>query len=256
VIASDSLSTLSQSLNQKMNVQGKCDRCGEQIELKDVQTPPIAVPSSTWPYTQKVFPIAGKFGLMTYGSAFVNGRSIYNHVIALSERLKSLGNEGYNEASSVIVTYFKDQLLLEWSKSGINAALQPDNVWPFGFQFTGYSLDQHGEPIAKSQIIGIGKVPKVDEHSNLGCTVTGDTTVVRMLWPGGQNTANFGVFSMQDAIDYANFLIRTTADFQRFSGNLPNVGGDIDVGLVTQHRGFKWIAQKQLYRILEREERL
>ncbi|HEY2567897.1 MAG TPA: hypothetical protein VGI25_01120, partial [Candidatus Udaeobacter sp.] len=58
VLASDSLSTLSEPINQKMTVNGTCDGCGKQVEIRDVQTPPITVPSSTWPYTQKLFPIA------------------------------------------------------------------------------------------------------------------------------------------------------------------------------------------------------
>jgi hypothetical protein len=33
---------------------------------------------------------------------------------------------------------------------------------------------------------------------------------------------------------------------------MPNVGGDIDIALVTPKRGFKWIAQKELYRILDK----
>lgn len=87
------------------------------------------------------------------------------------------------------------------------------------------------------------------------CYVTGDLSVVGLLWanPQGAN-ANFGAFSLQDAIDYSKFLIRTTADFQRFSGNMPTVGGEIDIALVTNHRGFRWIAQKELYRKLDAEK--
>jgi hypothetical protein len=251
VIASDSLSTLSQHVNQKMNVQGKCEKCGEQIELKDVQTPPIAVPSSTWPYTQKAYPITREFGLMTWGTAFVNNRSIYNHVIALSEKIAK--GETFAKVSERVVNYFKDQLVAEWTKTAINPALQPDTLWPFGFQLSGYVPDADGEPIATTQVISIGKVPKIEEAKGLGVSVTGDISLVRLLWPNGKNSANFSVFSMQDAIDYAQFLIRTTSDFQRFSGSLPRVGGDIDIALITQHRGFKWIAQKELYRMLERE---
>jgi len=37
-----------------------------------------------------------------------------------------------------------------------------------------------------------------------------------MLWKG-VNSPNYAAFSLQDAIDYAKFLIRTTSDFQAFS---------------------------------------
>ncbi len=65
--------------------------------------------------------------------------------------------------------------------------------------------------------------------------------------------ASVDMFSLQDAIDYAKFLIRTTADYQRFSGRMPTVGGEIDVALITNRHGFRWIAQKSLYQLLEKE---
>jgi len=102
VLASDSLSTLTEPINQKLTVSGTCDGCGKQVEIRDVQAPPIAVPSSTWPYTQKLFPIAERFGLATYGSAFVNGRSIYNHVIELTPKLPKPGNEERQQLTELV----------------------------------------------------------------------------------------------------------------------------------------------------------
>jgi hypothetical protein len=92
----------------------------------------------------------------------------------------------------------------------------------------------------------------VAQVMNNAAFCTGDPTVVNMLWPGGQLTANVVAFSLQDAIDYAKFLIRTTADYQRFSGKWQTVGGEIDIALITNRNGFQWIAQKQLYQILEK----
>ena len=80
--------------------------------------------------------------------------------------------------------------------------------------------------------------------------VPGDPTVVNLLWPGGVLTANVAAFSLQDAIDYASFLIRTTSEYQRFSGKWQTVGGDIDIALITNRNGFQWIKQKPLYKML------
>ena len=44
---------------------------------------------------------------------------------------------------------------------------------------------------------------------------------------------------MQDAINYAQFLIGTTIAHQQFSARMPNVGGHIDVALVTPFDEFK-----------------
>ncbi len=88
-------------------------------------------------------------------------------------------------------------------------------------------------------------------YDEIGCTISGDPTVVNMLWEAPSHRLNLASFSLQDAVDYAKFLIRTTSDYQRFSGNMPTVGGDIDIALLTNHRGFQWIAQKELYRMLD-----
>lgn len=254
VLASDSLATLMQLINQKMNVQGTCQKCGEQVEIKDVPTPPMAVPSSTWPYAQKMFPIQGRFGLSTYGSGFVNNRSIYNHIIELADRFPAIDDstDQLEKMTQFIATYFRDQLLQQCKRTGINIDLQPDTWQPFGFQLVGFTKDANGDPDPHTHLIKIGKNPVVERYGSIGCTWSGDGSVVARLWQS--STANYAAFSLQDAVDYAKFLIRTTADYQRFSGTLPTVGGEIDMALVTNRRGFRWIAQKELYRILDREE--
>lgn len=255
VLASDSLATLMQLINQKVNVEGNCQVCGSRVEIKDVPTPPMTIPSSTWPYAQKMYPIRNRFGLATHGSGFVNGRSIYNHVTELGDDFPmDDGGGDYLEKMTTFVTdYFKNQLLVEWRKDGVDVNLQPDDWHPFGFQLVGFTKDANGDPEPHTHLIRVGKVPKIERYSSIGCTWSGDGEVVGLLW-GSQKIANYAAFSLQDAVDYAKFLIRTTADFQRFSGVTPTVGGEVDMALITNKGGFKWIAQKELYRILDREE--
>lgn len=252
VIASDSLATLVQPINQKMTVSGKCDKCGEPVEIKDVQTPPISIPSSSWPYVQKLFPIQGRFGLATYGFGFVNQRSIYNHVIELVPTLPNpaAGVDQFDVLSKRIADHFHQELEIQLKAIGLALDLQPDDWAPLGFQFVGFGSNGTGMPTSKTSLIQIGKAVQTQTFNTIGCTISGDTKVAQMLF----RQANWASFSLQDAIDYAKFLIRTTADFQRFSGNMPTVGGDIDIALLTNHRGFQWIAQKELYRTLERSE--
>jgi len=128
VLASDSLSTLAQSFNQKMTVSGKCDKCGETVEIKDVQTPPVNIPSSSWPYVQKLFPIQGRFGLATYGLAFVNQRSIYNHIIELAPSLPnpSKDDDHFGVLSGLIAAHFHKELEIQLKAVGLVLELQPD----------------------------------------------------------------------------------------------------------------------------------
>jgi hypothetical protein len=65
-----------------------------------------------------------------------------------------------------------------------------------------------------------------------------------------ENQPPYHTFSVQDAIDYAEFLIQTTISHQRFSQTIPSVGGDIDIALVTPFDGFQWIRQKPLGKVL------
>lgn len=253
VLASDSLGTVVQTFQTKMNVNTTCAKCGDPVVLKDVQTPPVNVPASTWPYVQKMYSLKKKMGLATFGSGLVNRRSIYNHIVGLENSFPDNERpEGdFEGVRDFLIHYFKDQLMREWAANNINEAMQPDDFWPFGFQLVGFRSAQNGDPIPTTCYFRIGKQPSAETYENIGCTCSGDSSVVTMLWKGGNPNANFGVFSLQDAIDYAKFLIRTTSDHQRFSGRLPTVGGDIDVALVTFHQGFCWIAQKELYRILD-----
>ncbi len=50
---------------------------------------------------------------------------------------------------------------------------------------------------------------------------------------------------LQDAIDYAVHLIRTTIETMRFEPRFPSVGGPIDV-LVIQPDAMRWVQRKEL----------
>jgi hypothetical protein len=63
---------------------------------------------------------------------------------------------------------------------------------------------------------------------------------------------NYGTFTLQDAVNYAVFMIEVTMKMQRFTfsrtavaAESANVGGAIDVAGITP-RGFDWIQQKSL----------
>jgi len=70
---------------------------------------------------------------------------------------------------------------------------------------------------------------------------------------------NWGTMTLQDAVDFATLAIQTTEAIQRFSdgiqmnpGDIPGVGGVVDVAVITQDKGFIWIKKKNLS--VERKE--
>ncbi len=64
---------------------------------------------------------------------------------------------------------------------------------------------------------------------------------------------NWGTMTLQDAIDFCTLIIQTTSAIQRFSdgilddpGDMPGVGGPIDIAVITRDKGFVWISKKKL----------
>ena len=137
-------------ITQQISAQTKCQKCGEQVEIRGIKAPPVTVPSSTWPFAQKLFPILGQFGLATHGSGFVNGRSIYNHIVELEPTLPKKSENFFDEMSNGIVNYFREQLLAEWKKNNVKEELQPEEFRPLGFQFVGFTKDKGGDPAASN----------------------------------------------------------------------------------------------------------
>lgn len=63
----------------------------------------------------------------------------------------------------------------------------------------------------------------------------------------------WGTMTLQDAIDFCVLVIQTTSAIQRFSdgivtdpGDIPGVGGHVDVAVITLNKGFVWINKKKL----------
>ena len=64
---------------------------------------------------------------------------------------------------------------------------------------------------------------------------------------------NWGAMTLQDAVDFAKLMIETTSAIQRFSdgiklapGDMPGVGGPIDVAVILPDSGFHWHQRKTL----------
>jgi hypothetical protein len=63
----------------------------------------------------------------------------------------------------------------------------------------------------------------------------------------------WGTMTLQDAIDFCTLMIETTSAIQRFSdgikanpGDLPGVGGPVEILTITPEEGFKWVRKKKI----------
>jgi len=250
VLAGDSLATMSARLQFQGEVPAKCPECQHEFTLK----PSInaQIPASTFPYAQKVFAFLESYGIGTFGASEVFGKTMW---FAITELETSLGktrrsellSDGVRVAANAIGKHIHE--LLKKQVGGLKKMKELGSRTVVGFQIVGYDDD-----VAKSVEVNIGNGVRTKEHTGRTCTVSGMKEIVAALWDLGSKDPRYHppvqAFSLQDAINYVDFLIRTTALCQQFSQVIPGVGGDVDIALVTPFNGFQWIRQKELGKVL------
>lgn len=250
VLAADSLSTLHGQARITGDLKTKCPKCDGEIELKDIKIPPISTASSTRSFAQKVFPFLGKFGIASWGMGILNQKTIYYHLKELEGVHSNTELNSANDLAELLKEYFAEEM----EKQIKDLCKAPDNFYPLGFQIIGYDEKQEGKTIE----VNVGKKSRTRSHEGIGCTISGDIKIVIQLWNLGKQhpgqATDYNSFSLQDAIDYTEFLINTTAIYQRFANMLPTVGGEVDVALITPFQKFSWIKTKKLTRILEEKK--
>jgi hypothetical protein len=246
VLAVDSLSTIAGSLNLSVNAGFKCSSCGADNQVKTIPIPPLPFPVSTKSAAQKLVKFKDKFGVAFFGNSFVNKKSMLSQIRTLEAAIS--GPVATVDTVAEKILYHFERELREEVKE---LSQIPENVIPFGFQVVGF--DDVGE--GKTWIIELGRTPRKKAESALGITFTGDINLVQKLFkqdPGIPTPQpNLLSYSLQDAVDYAKFLIHFVADYQRFANMIPTVGGDVDIALVTSYAGFKWIERKRISELLE-----
>jgi hypothetical protein len=77
-----------------------------------------------------------------------------------------------------------------------------------------------------------------------GVVRAGDTAIANRLIEK-KSLPLFAAMPLQDAIDYAIHLIRTTIETMRFEPRFPSVGGPIDLLVITPD-GMHWVQRKEL----------
>jgi len=248
VLAVDSLTVTRGKVAIEADIETKCTHCGKKITIPKFTPPPIEFPSSTSVFAQKLFSIKGRFGIGAYGGTTINRQGMYSQMKRFEQQLP-------DDITSVdeIAKHVKAYFMTEFQSEIGDLSKLPDGYLKCGFQVVGYSaLDS---VMGRTCAISIGTEVKGETWDTFGCTVSGDRGVVLKLWQKDKNmpvpTPIYEHFSLQEAIDYAEFLIRTTADYQRFANMIPTVGGEADVAVVTPHSGFTWIKSKQLTKLLE-----
>lgn len=270
VIAGDSLSTARNQVKVAGEVEATCPNCGNQHTIE----PELEAnfPASTFSFAQKVFPFMDWFGIGAVGQGQVAGKTVHFAIKDLEKRLKEQGKEvkKIDNAADIIGDWVKKLIRIQVEDiQGDSLEAVPDGWSPITLQVVGYDNTSYefeeenpAEEVSEEDFAGgkiielqIGKRIDKTEHPE-GCSVAGQHRVVDAIWElynqYPRDQAAYEVFSLQDAIDYAEFLIGTTKSYQRFSHSFAGVGGKIDIGLVTPFQEFRWIKSKKLTKALEK----
>jgi hypothetical protein len=216
----------------------------------------------------KLFDV-GRIGIATYGQAFLERRNLASWVDDFRPQHQALNIERFAREFSDFIGIAYDRqfpqtaairpalgfLIAGYDDLHVGRLMQvdfPDRRQPalrFSTQATGAQWAGNTDVISRL-VLGfdprIGTVPPLD----------GLTPEERDAFRGRLNTIQYNIpfdaLTLQDGIDLALSLVRTTVEMQRFAdgtigapGQIPSVGGAVDVLVITPFE-LRWIRRKEL----------
>jgi hypothetical protein len=172
-------------------------------------------------------------GVAVYDSGIIDNQPAESHVRRFEEEALSPGDD-VNTVSRKFLQYFQSN----------------HNGVALGFHVAGYK--QEGKTRMPYVLVGhttrepeIRRVNADDKGATqYGVVRAGDVLVANRLIDVAYLPL-FAAMPLQEAIDYAVYLIRSTIETLRFEPRYPTVGGPIDV-LVVQPEGMQWVQRKEL----------
>ena len=193
---------------------------------------------------KKLFLAPNNIGIATCGDADIGGVPIAGFVESfMVEKLA-----GQNLCAEEVTNELKDYLSVLGVRPGTQFHIA-------GYTQTAAGWEQTIFPVSPA----VGTVVRLNHINQQGANWGGEIDVlqrllneVTLVQQGGPPTVPlpvFGVpfefFTLQDAIDFAVYGIRSTIETLRFQNREKTVGGPIDLLVVTPSSA-KWIKQKQL----------
>ena len=226
VMASDSRLTL------------KAER--QEGEKQVVQT---AVSQSDSNY--KTFLAPGNIGVSTYGTSDIQGVPLAGYIESFINEYLAVTPVPIDEAAQALLDHFR------------RLAPTPD----IKFHVAGYGKE-NGHAEQRVWLVGVlqNQVRRVNPPGQQGASWGGEADILtRLIQPVGTldqagkliapmpyYQIPWQFFTLQDAIDFCIFALRSTIDAIRFQPRPKTVGGPIDVLVIKPDRAF-WIQRKELH---------
>jgi len=208
-------------------------------------------------------------GAVTYGAAVIGLRTAHSFMPEFDFELKvSEKRLSILEYASLLSRFF----LKQWQKAGM-----PDNIPPMIFIVGGYDPDA---AYGSVYVVDIPRHPTPVEHyagdAEFGMTWGGQLQVASRLIHGYdpvlpsilkdelglddeavdsllqtlkqrlEFTIPYKVLPLQDCVDLATLMVRTTIDAQNLAIAVRGVGGPIDVATVTRTGGLEFVQRKTI----------
>jgi hypothetical protein len=200
-------------------------------------------------FTYKTFLLPRQqVGVSTFGQAALGGGSVQSQVERFAEEMVEEGDDVEAVAHKLVSCLHERHP-------------QADT----GFYVAGYKREGRASVphvyychVKKTLVQRRNVNPKTGDVT-YGATWAGQVDVItrllkarQVVGPDGQLVEitgariNWHLMNMQDAIDFAIYAVRTTIDTMRFEARPKNVGGPIDVLLITPQSS-RWIQRKELH---------
>ena len=211
-------------------------------EQRGSQQVQITVPQSDANY--KTFLAPGNIGISTFGAADILGVPISGYIESFINEKLSANTVDVNDVPKMLLDYFK------------SLSQVPDT----GFHVAGYSK-KGGKlvPYLWRIILAQNESKKINVPDQQGAAWDGEVDVMtRLIQPVGligtdgktvplpPSVINWTFFTLQDAIDFAIYAVKTTRDTMRFQTRFKTVGGPVDVLVIKPDKAF-WVQRKELH---------
>lgn len=222
----------------------------------------------SYQHATKLFQVGDlPIGVMTYGLGNVGHRSIESLMREFGERLKP-SQQAVAVVSKALYEFMKgyyDELLAAWPE-------EDDTPANLGFLIAGYSPHQVFAEVQEFEFPE-DEGPRVTmEHETLGASWRGveapffrlamgygfmvrhrlegaglEEKVAGELLDDLEIDVVFDGMPVQDAVEYATFILDTTIGYTTFSMELSPCGGPLQVATILPDRTFKWLARPELH---------
>lgn len=220
---------------------------------------------------EKVFDVCGGYAVATFGDAFIGNRTV-GGLMSEFEALVQHEKLPVGDFADRLGEFFNSRYVQARADDG--APVADDEVGNLGFLVAGYDSSGVGHICEVLIPRGERTETDLDTADTTGFVFRGMTDVINRLMRGVDREAitRVGIgldsdlseelegvtynviypITVQDAIDLAVFLVRTTIDMQRFSdgivalpGGWSGCGGPINV-IAVQQNGVEWVSKPSL----------